>query len=463
MNSSKPIYWHQGLFLQPQHFQQQELFLKSDFNFINRRMTPFYWGTFNLELNHESLKNNIIEITKGKFIFQDDTIAEFPENSVVPPRAFDPMEIEQDRQYKIFIGLKKISNSEKNTLKTESTDGLNEKSLRYITGFKSDETPDLYSDGPEAETEKMSYLLKIFFEDELESLHNYSYFPVAVIEKDGDSIRYADNYEPPYINISGPKKIYTQILNLKENIISRCRQLEEYKNTGGSGKVAVKTEYLSYILALRTLNRYLPLLDSYLKFKNLHPWSMYLLLTQIAGELSTFSSRINSLGETKSGVSLIPQYNHENIAYCFTQIIKLNQELLDEIIIGPEHIIFLEKNDAMFEGEIPAEAFDRRNSFYLAVKTAENESDLLNEITEISKLASKNRINTLIERSLPGAKLSTEEILPPGLPKKSDCFYFRINTSDSIFENIKKEKSIVFYYEGAPEDAVCEIIVVRNG
>ncbi|MDE3019819.1 MAG: type VI secretion system baseplate subunit TssK, partial [Nitrospirota bacterium] len=61
MDSKKPIFWHQGLFLQPQHFQLSDLYA----GFLQRPFAdlglPHFWGVGALELSAAAVKNLSVE------------------------------------------------------------------------------------------------------------------------------------------------------------------------------------------------------------------------------------------------------------------------------------------------------------------------------------------------------------------------------------------------------------------
>ena len=65
-----------------------------------------------------------------------------------------------------------------------------------------------------------------------------------------------------------------------------------------------------YILALRSVNRYVPLLHHYTETPNVHPWIIYAALRQLVGELSSFSERVNALREFSDYDSRLSRYDH---------------------------------------------------------------------------------------------------------------------------------------------------------
>ena len=44
MELPRPIFWGQGMFLQPQHFQQQDCYHEARLRRYMQWVSPFYWG-----------------------------------------------------------------------------------------------------------------------------------------------------------------------------------------------------------------------------------------------------------------------------------------------------------------------------------------------------------------------------------------------------------------------------------
>ena len=88
MKPQKPLFWHQGLFLEPQHFQHQDQYMKSLLSPLEG-LQPYFWGVNRLEIREDALNNRSLEITAGEFLFPDGTSLIFPGNAIVPPRSFE--------------------------------------------------------------------------------------------------------------------------------------------------------------------------------------------------------------------------------------------------------------------------------------------------------------------------------------------------------------------------------------
>ena len=105
---------------------------------------------------------------------------------------------------------------------------------------------------------------------------------------------------------------------------------------------------------------------------------VYGTLRQLVGELSTFSEELSATGEREDGSMAVPPYDHLDLWTCYSTLHKLVGQLLDGITIGPEHLIRLDFDGRYFSGVMPGKVFDRRNRYWLVLKT-EAEADAVIE------------------------------------------------------------------------------------
>jgi type VI secretion system protein ImpJ len=304
--------------------------------------------------------------------------------------------------------------------------------------------------------------LKIFWENELEELNNYYLIPLAQLVRDGKEIKLSDKFIPPTISVSGSDELVKIIKDIRDQVSSRCRQLEEYKSPREIQSTNFESGYMIYLLALRSLNRFVPVLFHLTETPNIHPWIYYGVLRQLIGELSTFTENISAAGELFDGTKVLPLYDHRNLWTCFSAVHDLVGNMLNRIIIGPEHIIRLKRDGNYFKGEIPVSAFDSRNAFYLVVRTDEEPDKVPEDIQKIAKLSSSEYIGTVISRALHGINLEQSPVPPPGLPKRPNSFYFKIDHYSSQWGEVQRSQNISFYWDTAPEDAVAQIVVLRG-
>jgi type VI secretion system protein ImpJ len=215
-----------------------------------------------------------------------------------------------------------------------------------------------------------------------------------------------------------------------------------------------------YLLALRSLNRYVPLLFHSTETRQVHPWSVYGILRQLIGELSSFSASINLLGEQEDGTPRLPAYDHGNLWGCFAAAQALIIQLLDEITAGPEYVILLSFDGTYFAAEIPPRVFEGRNLFYLVLETEADPKLVLQSLDTAAKMSSREILPLLIARALPGVALKHLETPPQELPRRARSLYFQIDHHGDQWAYVQKGNNVALHWDNAPEDLKAEMMVV---
>ncbi len=249
---------------------------------------------------------------------------------------------------------------------------------------------------------------------------------------------------------------------IRDEISARARQLETYKSPKASQVFDFDIGYLVFLLALRTLNRYVPLLEHYCEAGRVHPWQVYLALRQLIGEMTTFSEGISATGETSSGEKRIPAYDHANLGHCFSATHDLIGRLLDGITVGPEHLINLAYFDPYFIGEMPSHMFSGDNVYWLIVRTSKDSKEVTGAMSSLVKLGASSNISTLLARSIPGIPLEYYQAPPPGLPRRSHSYYYRIEHRSPQWDEVLKSQMLSLYWVDPPEDVSVEVVVLRR-
>jgi type VI secretion system protein ImpJ len=215
-----------------------------------------------------------------------------------------------------------------------------------------------------------------------------------------------------------------------------------------------------YLLALRSLNRYIPLLFHLTESQQVHPWAVYALLRQLIGELSCFSERVNVMGELEDGTRLLSGYDHRDIWGCYSAAQGLVTQLLDEITAGPEYVMQLVYDGTYYTTELTPAIFAGRNRFYLVLETEADPKSLLESVETVAKLGSRESLPILIARALPGIKVEHLPVPPQELPRRSKSVYFQIDHHGEQWAHVEKGNNLALYWDAAPEDLKVELMVV---
>ncbi|MCD4805801.1 MAG: type VI secretion system baseplate subunit TssK, partial [Desulfobacterales bacterium] len=357
-------------------------------------------------------------------------------------------------------GLKKWNNAGENVTVLSKLENLSEVTTRFVTTTDPEEVSDLHQSGPPAQIKRLHYVLKIFWETEKEQIGDYILIPLAQLERSGEEITLSEQFVPPSLTISGSDPLVKIVKEIRDQIASRGHQLESYKRERGIHTVEFGTRDMVYLLALRSLNRYIPSLFHLTESQQVHPWTVYALLRELIGELSSFSEQVNVMGELEDGTRLLSGYDHQNLWKCFSGAQAIVTQLLDEITAGPEYVIQLIYDGTYYTCDLSPTIFEGRNRFYLVFETEKDPDFVLQSLETIAKISSRESLPILMARALPGVKLQHLPTPPQELPRRTYSIYFQIDHHSDQWARVHKDYNIALYWDAAPEDLKVELMVV---
>lgn len=462
MENIKPIFWYQGLFLQPQHFQLADLYHQSLLTPLNKYVHPYFWGISQIEIDEGALENRSLVILGGEFVFPDGTYVVLPANATIEQRSFKEAWSDVGRPLKAYLGLRKMDPLAENVTVLPNLENVSGVTTRFVSTVDPSEAKDLYHEGPPAQIKYLLYLPKIFWESEKDELSEYELIPFAQLEMQGDKIVLSRRFIPPSLKMDASNVLYRIVKDISDKVVARCRQLEEYKNPGEIQSSDFEISYSFFLLALRSLSRYVPTLLHLLETRNVHPWNVYGVLGQIIGELSTFSKKISVTEETKDGTNVIPAYDHSDLWLCFSTVQILIGQLLDEITVGPYSIIRLVYEAPNFVGKIDTNILQGNNTYYLVVRTEADSKFVIDAMRTAAKLSTLDNMTVLVSRALPGIDLKYVQFPPPEMPRRANSICFQIDITSTQWEDVKRTQDIALNWDASPKDLNAEIVVLRR-
>jgi type VI secretion system protein ImpJ len=460
MNLNRSVFWQQGLLLQPQHFQQTERYFQSVMIPYQKFIQPHLWGIGDIEIQTSALGNRSFRITRGEFLFPDGTFVALPGNALIEIRSFKEDWLEGSKPLPVYLGLRRLNETGDNVTVSGRLDHLSEITTRFATSEDEEEVGDIYQSGPTARMRRLFYVLKVFWGNEIQHISDYEVIPVARIERTGDEILLSGRYVPPCLNLAGSDTLMKIVREIRDQIAARGNQLETYKQSRGIQTAEFGARDMVYLLALRSLNRYSPLLSHLIQEGQTHPWAVYGVIRQLIGELSTFSLQVNAMGETDDRSQTLLSYDHRHLWSCFAGAQALVIRLLDEITAGPEYIVELLYDGTYFAADLAPAMFEGRNRYYLVCETEEDPQPVIDGIESIAKLGSRETLPILIARALQGVKLSHRALPPQELPRRSHAVYFQIDHHSDHWAQVEKTHNIAFYWDTAPQDIKLEMMIV---
>ncbi|MFA9460260.1 type VI secretion system baseplate subunit TssK [Thiohalorhabdus methylotrophus] len=464
MNFRKPIFWQQGLFLQPQHLQYGDMRARQLSYDLHRQLAPHLWGVGALEVNEEALENGVFEVHSGNFLFQDGTHVFHPESAVLESRSFEQAWTDRNRPFRVFLGLPKLSAADANV--AVGSDGQGGGTRFVAAAENTDGMPDLYQEGPRGEVQTLDHVLRILWDTEVQEEGGegrYHLIPLAQLISDGDMIRVDPAFSPPCLSIGASAGLMRLLRGVRDDLVGRAHQLEAYKVSSDAVSSDSSPRYMRYLLALQAFGRHVPTLVHYLEEPAVHPWEAYRTLRQLVGELSIYSTQVDVTGASPDRSDGLPVYSHADPGASFSAAIRILQRAMNEITVGPEELIHFEPvGEGRFHGDIPEDFLDRRNTLYLVLRTEEDFEDHLEPFLRFAKLGAGDEVELFARRALPGVGLQHVQVRPEGLPYRPNATYFRVDRGGEAWSAVERRGELDLLWDEAPADLSIELLVVRG-
>lgn len=456
------IYWHQGLFLQPQHFQLLERNLEKGRRPLFESCTPHLWGVGELTLSEDALAARTLEVRSAKLLFRGDSYAEYPGNCIISPRSFDTVWTDTERPLDVYLGLRSLSNAGANVTLVPSFHDALKVSTRFVSLEDPDEVADLYSDGPKSRIPTVYQSIPIIFGPELDLYENCELIKIARLIRDGDRVLLASDFTPPCYMLGSSKLLSELVQDVRDDMAGRLSQLAAYKLPQDQLKRELTADSMILMQAIQILSRNVPLLSHLLHTPTVHPWSVFAVLVSIIGELSIFSSRIDFMGRRDGGSETMPQYNHEDPHPGFRQARLLINALLNEISIGPEAMIPLVSVGDYYAAQIPSEYLEGRKRFYLVINSQSLTEQMAVDFLRTARLCNPFVLASKIDHALPGVELIEVGSPPQGIPRQPGSRYYRIEQMSEEWDSVQREGRIGLFWKDSPQDFKAEIAVIRS-
>ena len=139
----RALFWHQGLFLQPQHLQLNTRYLEQLNLPFKHYLQPYFWGVGSWQIQTGALANRSFQLTQGDFLFSDMAYAVVNKNALIIPRSFDGAWEDGQEGFGVYLGLRKFNNGGRNVTIVSDLGDLTDVNTRWVTSTAAEQVADL--------------------------------------------------------------------------------------------------------------------------------------------------------------------------------------------------------------------------------------------------------------------------------------------------------------------------------
>lgn len=446
MSTFNRILWGEGLFLRPQHFQQQALFHEQSLSQVLRQVHGNPWGVRRVALDVDALRGGQIRLETLEVVFQDGTQVEAPSRNPLP-LARNLAEIPQVGTQTIVYACLPVLNAFGGNCAADAAAAS--RPPRYL--LDREMAPDLYTSALEAELTVLHANVRLLAEEENRDGH--ACVAVARIVRNASGSWDVDGgFVPPLVDISGSPYLAMQARRLLDILQVKSQALAASHRERVKSVVEYGTSDIASFWLLHTVNRTFPLLR-HCAATPTHPEALYRLLAQFCGELLTFSSELT--------LADIPVYDHAHPTAVFDRLDSLIRELLETVVSNRYTVIPLANTKpSFFVGRLDSERLVENVDYYLSIAGERPTTEVLEMAPLKLKAGSPDDVEKILNSALPGVRLVHASQTPAALPVRVGNHYFILEPQGQIFERMKKARSICIYVPQALLDLKLELYAV---
>ncbi len=424
------VVWSEGLFLRPQHFQQQDRHAQWQLQARTQGLTPFQWGFSTLDIDETALALGKIAIRHASGILPDGTPFEFPAAHAAPAALEFPAD-SRDAVVCLALPLQRQYATEINS--SAADDPL----ARYASHEES--LPDSTCAGTASETLQIAEPRLVL---ELDSRLSDAYVKIGVMritERRPDNTLLVDRgYIPPLLACSADSQISAILREILGLLRQRGEALAGRLTQAGHGGVSEIADFLF----LLTVNRQQPVFEHLASIEPLHPERLYTQMLTLMGELATLVGSERRPGE-------LPGYQHDNLQLSFDVLMRQIRRGLSAILEqNAIQIELVDHKQGRYIGTLTDRGLLHQAGFVLAVNAQIPSEAVRNRFPTQAKLGPVEKIRDLVNLQLPGIALRPLPVAPRQIPFHAGFSYFELDTSCEMWKQLDTSGGLGMYVSG---------------
>jgi len=439
------VVWSEGMFLRAQHFQQNDRYLERLVRARTAGVRPYSWGISELRFNDALLKTGKFAVLACSGILDDGTPFSIPADTDAPA----PLEIAEGvRNAIVYLTLPIRQPGAVEYAAADAGDAV----ARYQTFHFESADANLGADN----TSRLQVAkLRCRFALEADDRAGYTSLALArIVEVRSDRQVVLDHqFIPPCLSCAASPLLAGFLSELEGMLHHRgtalAGRVSDAGGRGGSGEIAD-------FLLLQVVNRYEPLLVHYAGLAELHPETFYGLAAEMAGELSTFTTK------TRRPPSF-PLYRHEDLTGSFAPVMaSLRQSLSAVMSMSAIQIPLQLRKFGIRVAPITDRGLLNTAEFVLAVRAQVPSETLRRTFPNQVKIGPVEQIREIVGAAVSGIRVRALPVAPRQIPFHAATSYFELDRASPLWRQLETSGAFAIYLPGEFEGAEMEFWAIRG-
>ncbi|WP_416545776.1 type VI secretion system baseplate subunit TssK [Limnohabitans sp. DCL3] len=439
------VMWTEGMFLQPQHFQQQDRHSARQLDARLSCASPWNWGFASLVLDDAALLQGRVALASARGVMSDGTAFSCPSDESVP----SALEIAADVRDQVLVLAVPLVRPGVVESDVEATEGTAPPRYRTTEVDTADVHAQSLREAP-LQLGRLNVRLMLA----RDAGEGFATLGVArIVERRSDGRVLLDaQYVPPMLDVNAHPVLDTYLREIHGMLHQRGEALAARLAQPGRAGVGEIADFL----LLQTVNRQQPLFAHLQRLSVLHPERFWAQALQLAGELSTFRDARRP--------PAYPEYRHDDLAACWRALMAdLRQSLSMVLEQTAVPIDLQERKSGVRVAVIGDVELLRSAQFVLAVNAHLAVEVLRARFPAQVKIGPAEKIRDLVQQQLPGVALRALPIAPRQIPYHAGFTYFELETrGHELWKQLESSGGLAMHVAGDFPGLALEFWAIRG-
>lgn len=449
MIQSPKILWGEGLFLRPQHFQQQDAYHEWRLAQMSRLLHPYAWGVRQVKIDPDALQTGLLRLLELQVVLPDGELFNAPGEDELPPPVSLSSLMQQGIGEAVFhLALAPVRASGTNMASTQQEADT---AVRY---FRSPvQAADGFTDAVAAELVVLRKSARILLDSEPRA-HLVS-LPLLRLRKTSTGGFEPDGrFMPPSLSIQSSPSLFLYLRRLLDVLQAKVDALYGMHREPSKNIIEFRSGDVASFWLLHTASSAFAGLSHLSRHASLHPERLFEKLLELAGALMTFSKTFT--------LADLPTYDHINPGPGFIRLDQIVRELLETVISTRYFAIALNETQPSFhQGRLDAEQITPQTQLYLGVSATMAPAELVEVVPQRFKIGAPDDVEKLVLSAMPGVRLVHAPQVPAAVPVRPGSYYFTLEPRGSLYERMLQAQALTVYAPAGLPDLRLELVAVN--
>ncbi|MBX3618826.1 MAG: type VI secretion system baseplate subunit TssK [Rhizobacter sp.] len=449
MIPTSKVLWGEGLFLRPQHFQQQDAYHEWRLAQAMRTLHPYAWGVRSLKVDTDALQAGRLRLTELQMVLPDGECYNAPAEDELPePLALDAA-LGQASEVVLHVAAAPLRTNGSNLASTrEEADTA----TRYYQVQK--DVEDHYTDAAAAQLSVLAKSVKLVAEHEPRG-HLVTMPLLRVRRNATGGFELDPRHVPPSLTIQASPVVFLHLRRLLDVLQAKVDALYGFHREPSKNIIEFRSGDVASFWLLHTASAAYASLAHLMRNPGLHPERLFQRLLELAGALMTFSKGFT--------LADLPAYDHANPGPAFFRLDHIVRELLETVISTRYFGVALaEVRPSFHQGRLDAQQITTATNLYLGVSASLPPAELVDAVPLRFKVGAPEDVEKLVLSAMAGVPLVHAPQVPAAIPVRPGSYYFAVEARGPLYERMLQAQAVSIYVPAGIADLKLELIAVNS-